>query len=51
MTPVEAIGHTVRLLHEAEMHANPDLMGRYDDLATTWLQVAAFLSDNVEAQS
>lgn len=51
MTPCEAVSNVARLLLEAEMNGNPQMMERLDELACTWIRVAEFLSDHVEAQS
>ncbi|MET9467778.1 hypothetical protein ABZY44_23845 [Streptomyces sp. NPDC006544] len=46
MTADEAIGHAARLLAQAELElTNLPLMERLDDLAASWLSIAAIMTE------
>ncbi len=44
-TTDEALGHACRLLHNAEMQTDRDLMGLQTELADSWVSVAELLHE------
>lgn len=50
MKPSQAIENAARILREAEVSTDREYMGRLDDLARTWVQIATLLCEHEDAR-